>query len=69
MPKVEDRLTAFFTDLANKNQSSRVHLPISLSELASYLGTSQETLSRQMTLAAQEGRIIKLGRGNYQVKR
>ncbi|BAR07039.1 transcriptional activator FtrB [Scardovia inopinata] len=69
MPKVEDRLTAFFTDLANKNQSSRVHLPISLSELASYLGTSPETLSRQMTLAAQEGRIIKLGRGNYQVKR
>lgn len=67
LPRVEDRIRAYFADLGRQERSSRVHLSFSLAELASYLGTSPETLSRKMGQAQQEGSVLKLGHQWYQV--
>ncbi|MFC2373368.1 MAG: Crp/Fnr family transcriptional regulator [Parascardovia denticolens] len=67
LPRVEDRIRAYFADLGRQERSSRVHLSFSLAELASYLRTSPETLSRKMGQAQQEGSVLKLGHQWYQV--
>jgi len=54
--KVETRLALFIAELAETDQD-RVHLPMSKKDLASYLGTTPETLSRRLAEFEEEGLI------------
>lgn len=57
LPSVEERLTAYLDQLMAQQGSTTVTLPLKLKDLATYLGTTPETLSRQLTKLTQAGRI------------
>lgn len=57
MEKVEERLAKYLLDLAKATGSDSVDIPMKLKELAAYLGTTPETLSRKLKLLEQEGLI------------
>ena len=59
LPSVTERLLAYLDQLVAEQGSATVTLPLKLKDLASYLGTTPETLSRQLAKLAQSGRIAR----------
>lgn len=55
---VEARIASYLLELMDKQQSTNIILPVTKRDLASYLGTTQETISRRMTKFQKQG-IIK----------
>ena len=48
MEKVDERLATYLLDLAKVAESDQVVLPMKMKELALFLGTTPETLSRKL---------------------
>ena len=57
LPNIEERVAAYLKQLVVDQGSMNVTLPLRLKDLASYLGTSPETLSRQLTHLQKQGKI------------
>jgi CRP-like cAMP-binding protein len=58
---VETRLALFLAEcLEDENDSMEISLPMSRKDLASYLGTTPETISRKLAYLEQEGYIRQL---------
>lgn len=55
--KVETRLALYLTECANNGRSLDVELPMSKKDLASYLGTTPETISRKLAELEEAGYI------------
>ena len=58
--KVETRLALFLAEFADKELSDEITLPMSKKDLASYLGTTPETLSRKLAELEDAGYIVQL---------
>lgn len=63
---VEQRLATYLLDLAKTNGSYQLTLPMKLKELASFLGTTPETISRKLKLFGQEN-FIKQNRHDIEI--
>src|SRR5690625_5602507 len=61
---VEARIAGYILELANKNDSDEIILPMSKKDLASYLGTTQETVSRRLSSFQMNGWIEQKGHRN-----
>ena len=48
MEKVDERIATYLLDLAKVAESDQVVLPMKMKELALFLGTTPETLSRKL---------------------
>lgn len=60
MGRVEERLAMYLLDLSKgAGGSPRIRIPMTMRELASYLGTTPETLSRKLRLLEEEGYIAR----------
>ena len=57
MEKIEQRLAFYLTNLAYELDKEAFDLPMQMKDLASYLGTSPETLSREFKHLEMEGMI------------
>lgn len=57
LPNIEERVAVYLKQLVVDQGSMNVTLPLRLKDLASYLGTSPETLSRQLTHLQKQGKI------------
>lgn len=55
--KVETRLALFIAECLNKDGPMEIELPMSKKDLASYLGTTPETISRKLSDLENEGYI------------
>lgn len=58
---VEHRIAAYLVDLADEAGATSIRLPISKKDLASYLGTTPETLSRKLAQFENAGWIRQEG--------
>lgn len=65
--RIEARLIAYFNDLSIQQQSQTVTLPFSLKDLAAYLGTTPETISRKITELVKSHKITKLTNLKYYI--
>lgn len=61
MEKVEERLAKYLLDLEKASGETEVQIPMKMKELAAYLGTTPETLSRKLKLLQEEGYIQRQG--------
>ncbi|WP_029451019.1 Crp/Fnr family transcriptional regulator [Clostridium algidicarnis] len=57
MEKVEERLATYLINLSKVKEENCVVLPMKMKELAAFLGTTPETLSRKFKLLEKEGLI------------
>ncbi|MBU3206331.1 Crp/Fnr family transcriptional regulator [Clostridium algidicarnis] len=57
MEKVEERLATYLINLSKVKEENCVVLPMKMKELAAFLGTTPETLSRKFKLLEKEGFI------------
>jgi len=66
---VESRLISFLAECAEKgsDNSPTITLPMSKKDLASYLGTTPETISRKFTSLEQHGLILQLPKGKIKI--
>lgn len=64
---VEMRIATYLVELVQKNSSQDVTLPMSKKELASYLGTTQETVSRRLSTFQTKGWIEQEGHRNLRI--
>lgn len=55
LPKIEDRLSEYLQEYAVKVGKKTFNLPLKMKDLALYLGTTPETLSRKFTLLEKQG--------------
>ena len=55
LPKIEDRLSEYLQEYAVKVGKKTFNLPLKMKELALYLGTTPETLSRKFALLEKQG--------------
>ncbi|UXR77539.1 MULTISPECIES: Crp/Fnr family transcriptional regulator [unclassified Staphylococcus] len=62
MEKVEERLASYLIDLMTAEESDKVVIPMSMKDLATFLGTTPETLSRKLKYLEQLGCIKRKGR-------
>lgn len=62
MEKIEERLATYLLDLAKAAESDHVTLPMKMKELATFLGTTPETLSRKFKLLETAGWITRHGK-------
>ena len=65
MEKIEERLAIYLLDLSVAENSDEVTIPMKMKELAAFLGTTPETLSRKMKLLEKRQLIL---RKVYQIK-
>lgn len=61
MEKVEERLATYLLDLAKVEASNHFLLPMKMKELAAFLGTTPETLSRKFKLLENQQTIKREG--------
>lgn len=61
MEKVEERLATYLLDLYKVSQNLTVRIPMKMKELAAFLGTTPETLSRKFKLLEQKQLIQRDG--------
>lgn len=61
MERVEERLARYLLDLTKAAGVAEVQIPMKMKELAAYLGTTPETLSRKLKLLEEEGLIRRKG--------
>ncbi len=59
---IEERLATYLLDLSEAENSLVVELPFKMKELAAFLGTTPETLSRKMKKMSAEGYFTRSGR-------
>lgn len=59
MEKVEERLATYLLNLGKAMHKNQVHLPMKMKELAAFLGTTPETLSRKFKLLEEANLIIR----------
>lgn len=64
---VETRIASYLVSLAEEKKSLKLTLPMSKKDLASYLGTSQETLSRRLASFQNKGWIEQEGQRKIQI--
>lgn len=57
LPKVEDRILRYLQTYADKIGKSSYNLPLKMKDLALYLGTTPETLSRELSLLEEQGKL------------
>ncbi|UXR70381.1 MULTISPECIES: Crp/Fnr family transcriptional regulator [unclassified Staphylococcus] len=62
MEKIEERLVSYLLDLMTAEESDKVVIPMSMKDLATFLGTTPETLSRKLKYLEQLGYIDRKGR-------
>ncbi|PWG00880.1 Crp/Fnr family transcriptional regulator [Levilactobacillus bambusae] len=62
MPKIEERLATFLVDLSVSEDSLTFDLPMKLKDVATFLGTTPETLSRQLRRFESHQLIRRSGR-------
>lgn len=55
LPKIEDRLSEYLQEYAVKGGKKTFNLPLKMKDLALYLGTTPETLSRKFALLEKQG--------------
>lgn len=58
---VEARIASYVLELAGKQETKTITLPMTKKDLASFLGTSQETLSRRLSNFQKQGMITQEG--------
>lgn len=66
MEKVEERLMTYLLDLYKTTESAQVEIPMKMKELASFLGTTPETVSRKLKWLEKEG-LIKRNRNKIKL--
>ena len=54
MEKVEERLASYLMNLSKAEESLTIEIPMKLQELATFIGTTPETLSRKLKLLEDE---------------
>jgi len=64
---VETRIALFLTDLVEDNGNNLIELPMSKKDVASYLGTTPETLSRRLTDFETKGIIKQKGQRKIEI--
>lgn len=64
---VEARTASYLVKLANENHTNNVILPMSKRDLASHLGTTQETISRRLSHFQTNGWIEQEGHRNIKI--
>lgn len=57
LPSIEDRLLAYLQRQMQLQGSSKILLPVKIKDLASYLGTTPETISRKLVQLEKSGKI------------
>lgn len=57
LPKVEDRLLSYLQTYAKQVNKNSFTLPLKMKDLALYLGTTPETLSRKFVLLKKQGTL------------
>mgnify|MGYP002606843475 FL=1 len=57
LPKVEDRLLSYLQAYAKQVNKNSFTLPLKMKDLALYLGTTPETLSRKFVLLEKQGSL------------
>ncbi|QLK86400.1 Crp/Fnr family transcriptional regulator [Staphylococcus sp. 17KM0847] len=62
MERIEDRLAAYLLDLLEGREKNELDLPITMKDIALYLGTTPETLSRKFKYLENEGYIQRIGK-------
>lgn len=65
--RIEARLLAYFNDLTIQQQSQTITLPFNLKDLAAYLGTTPETISRKIAALVEAHQITKLSNLKYRI--
>ncbi|MDN6848085.1 MAG: Crp/Fnr family transcriptional regulator, partial [Tetragenococcus koreensis] len=66
MERIEERLATYLLDLAKAAESSQVKIPMKMKELAGFLGTTPETLSRKLK-TLEEAQLIKREKQTIQI--
>lgn len=66
MERIEERLTTYLLDLAKATGSFQVKIPMKMKELAGFLGTSPETLSRKLK-TLEKNQLIKREKQTIQI--
>jgi|SRR5690625_329550 len=64
---VQTRTASYLVKLAEKNQTNQIVLPMSKRDLASHLGTTQETISRRLSHFQTNGWIEQEGQRNIKI--
>lgn len=64
---VEKRLASYLLEQAEKGTSSQITLPMSKKDIASYLGTTQETLSRRLANFEEKGLVAQTGQRKIKI--
>ncbi len=64
---VERRVASYLMELADASGSDSLELPLSKKDVASYLGTTPETLSRRLAVFEDSGWIVQQGRGRIHI--
>lgn len=64
---VETRTASYLVELSKKQESDEIVLPMSKKDLASYLGTTQETISRRLSGFQTNGWIEQNGHRNIKM--
>lgn len=62
METVESRLANYLLQLAKASHNTEIELPMKMKDLANFVGTTPETLSRKFKLLEQEGLIKRKGK-------
>lgn len=62
MEKVEERLATYLLDLSKTIEQETIRIPMKMKELAAFLGTTPETLSRKFKLLENAALITRKGR-------
>ena len=65
--KVETRIALFLAEYVDDHDQNIVTLPMSKKDLASYLGTTPETLSRKLTDFEEQGIIKQQGQRKIKI--
>lgn len=64
---VEHRIASYLLELAETNGSTSLKLPLSKKDLASYLGTTPETISRRLAVFEDNGWISQSTKGRIEI--
>lgn len=66
--KVDTRIALFLAEQAEDKETLLFTLPMSRKDLASYLGTTPETISRKLSELEDDGLIVQLPKGEIEIK-
>ncbi|GMA07543.1 Crp/Fnr family transcriptional regulator [Tetragenococcus halophilus subsp. flandriensis] len=66
MERIEERLATYLLDLAKATESSQIKIPMKMKELAGFLGTTPETLSRKLK-SLEKDQLIKRDKQMIQI--